>query len=49
MKDCLVMRGAAKPTTRFDLLEIVKVVPRSQVEYPATMGGGELGPYKVQA
>ena len=49
MKDCLVMRGAAKPTGRFDLLEIVQVVPRAQIEYPATMGGGELGPYKVQA
>ncbi len=33
----------------FDLLEVVQVVPRKQVEYPATMGGGELGPYKVQA
>ena len=49
MKDCLVMRGSEKPTSRFDLLEIVQVVPRAQIEYPATMGGGELGPYKVQA
>ena len=48
-KDVLVMRGAQKPTSRFDLLEIVQVVPRKQVEYPASMGGGELGPYKVQA
>jgi ABC-type branched-subunit amino acid transport system substrate-binding protein len=48
-KDVLVMRGAQKPTSRFDLLEIVQVVPRKQVEYPATMGGGELGPYKVSA
>jgi ABC-type branched-subunit amino acid transport system substrate-binding protein len=46
-KDVLVMRGSEKPTNRFDLLEIVQVVPRKQVEYPATMGGGELGPYKV--
>ncbi len=45
-KDVLVMRGKQKPTSRFDLLEIVQVVPRSQVEYPVTMGGGELGPYE---
>jgi len=47
MKDVLVMRGAQKPNGRFGLLEIVKVVPRAQVDYPASMGGGELGPYKV--
>lgn len=46
-KDVLVMKGKAKPSTRFDLLEIVQVVPRSQVEYDAKMGGGELGPYKA--
>jgi ABC-type branched-subunit amino acid transport system substrate-binding protein len=46
-KDVLVMRGKEKPTSRFDLLEIVKVVPRKQVEYPEKLGGGELGPYKV--
>lgn len=46
-KDVLVMRGVQKPTNKFSLLEVVKVVPRAQVEYPASMGGGELGPYKV--
>ena len=46
-KDVLVMRGMQKPTNKFSLLEVVKVVPRAQVEYPASMGGGELGPYKV--
>ncbi len=46
-KDVLVMRGAEKPTNRFDLLEIVQQVPRKQVEYDPKMGGGELGPYKV--
>lgn len=46
-KDVLVMRGKAKPGSRFDLLEIVKVVPRAQVEYPANTGGGELGPYEA--
>ncbi len=47
LKDVLVMRGVEKPSNRFGLLEVVKVVPRSQVEYDAKMGGGELGPYKV--
>jgi ABC-type branched-subunit amino acid transport system substrate-binding protein len=47
LKDVLVMRGAEKPTNRFGLLEVVKVVPRKDVEYDAKMGGGELGPYKV--
>jgi branched-chain amino acid transport system substrate-binding protein len=47
LKDVLVMRGAAKPNGRFGLLEVVKVVPRKQVEYDAKMGGGELGPYTV--
>ncbi len=46
-KDVLVMRGNEHPTSQFDLLEIVQVVPRSQVEYPASIFGGELGPYKV--
>jgi branched-chain amino acid transport system substrate-binding protein len=46
-KDVLVMRGKEKPSSRFDLLEVVKVVPRAQVEYPVSMGGGELGPYVV--
>ncbi len=46
-KDVLVMRGREKPTSRFDLLEIVQQVPRKQVEYPEAMGGGELGPYTV--
>ena len=46
-KDVLVMRGVQKPANKFSLLEVVKVVPRSQVEYPANMGGGELGPYQI--
>ena len=46
-KDVLVMRGAEKPNHRFGLLEVVKVVPRKEVDYPVDMGGGELGPYKV--
>jgi ABC-type branched-subunit amino acid transport system substrate-binding protein len=46
-KDVLVMRGVEKPANRFSLLEVVQVVPRAQVEYPVSQGGGELGPYKV--
>lgn len=46
-KDILVVRGNMKPTSQFDLLEIVKQVPRSAVEYDAKVFGGELGPYKV--
>ncbi|MGQ0654747.1 MAG: substrate-binding protein [Betaproteobacteria bacterium] len=48
MKEVLVMRGADKPRGRFGLLEVVQVVPRKQVDYPAAMGGGELGPYEVK-
>jgi ABC-type branched-subunit amino acid transport system substrate-binding protein len=46
-KPVLVVRGNMKPTSQFDLLEIVQEVPRSQVEYPASIFGGELGPYEV--
>jgi branched-chain amino acid transport system substrate-binding protein len=44
-KDVLVVKGKDNPTSNFDLLEVVEVTPRSQVEYPASMLGGELGPY----
>jgi branched-chain amino acid transport system substrate-binding protein len=46
-KSVLVVRGNEHPTSRFDLLEVVKQVPRSQVEYDPKIFGGELGPYKV--
>jgi len=46
-KDVLVVRGKDKPRNKFDLLDAAHVVPRSQVEYPATMFGGNLGPYKA--
>ncbi len=52
-KDVLVVRGKEKPSSRFDLLDVVKVVPRSQVEYDPNIeafnpkGKAELGPYKV--
>lgn len=46
-KDVLVVRGNQNPKSQFDLLEVVQQVPRSQVEYPASIFGGELGPYEV--
>jgi len=42
-KDVLVVRGNQNPTSQFDLLEVVDVTPRSQVEYKASMLGGNLG------
>ncbi|MCF6273277.1 MAG: ABC transporter substrate-binding protein [Rhodobacteraceae bacterium] len=45
-KDVLVVRGKENPTSEFDLLEIVEVTPRAQVEYPADhpmFAGGALG------
>ena len=44
-KDVLVVKGKEKPESKFDVLEVVEVTPRAQVEYPAEMLGGELGPY----
>ncbi|MBF0251955.1 MAG: substrate-binding protein [Alphaproteobacteria bacterium] len=45
-KDVLVVRGNPNPTSNFDLLEVVQIVPRAQVEYAHDMEGfkGELGP-----
>lgn len=45
-KDVLVVKGNEKPSSQFDLLEIVQEVPRAQVEYKADLFGGELGPYE---
>ena len=44
-KDVLVVKGNENPTSQFDLLKVVQQTPRSAVEYPASMLGGELGPY----
>ncbi|MEZ5665948.1 MAG: substrate-binding protein [Alphaproteobacteria bacterium] len=46
-KDVLVVRGNENPTSQFDLLEVVQIVPRAQVEYDSSIFGGELGPYEV--
>ena len=43
-KDVLVVKGKENPSSKFDVLEVVEVTPRAQVEYPASMLGGELGP-----
>ncbi|MEQ9125185.1 MAG: branched-chain amino acid ABC transporter substrate-binding protein, partial [Alphaproteobacteria bacterium] len=41
----LVVKGKENPSSKFDLLEVVEITPRDQVEYPASLLGGELGPY----
>ncbi|MCB1363671.1 MAG: substrate-binding protein [Jhaorihella sp.] len=42
-KDVLVMKGKETPTNQFDLLELVEITPRNQVEYPPNhpMFGGD--------
>ncbi|USG62242.1 substrate-binding protein [Sneathiella marina] len=47
-KDVLVVRGNDNPTSQFDLLKVVDVTPRAQVEYDWTIFGGSLGPYVVE-
>ena len=45
-KDVLVVRGKENPTSEFDLLEVVQVTPREQVEYAVDhpmFAGGALG------
>jgi len=45
-KDVLVVKGKENPTSEFDLLEIVEVTPRAQVEYAPDhpmFAGGDLG------
>ena len=44
-KDVLVVKGKENPESKFDVLEVVEVTPRAQVEYDASLFGGELGPY----
>jgi len=43
-KDVLVVQGKENPTSEFDVLEVVEVTPRAQVEYPsdhAMFGGAD--------
>lgn len=45
-KDVLVVKGKENPESEFDVVEIVEVTPRAQVEYPVDhpmFAGGELG------
>nr|WP_323780798.1 substrate-binding protein [Amylibacter sp.] len=45
-KDVLVVKGKDNPTSEFDLLEVVEVTPRAQVEYAPDhpmFAGGDLG------
>lgn len=46
--EVLVVKGKGPEEKKgdYDLLEIVKVVPREQIEYPADTFPGELGPYE---
>ena len=46
-KDVLVVKGKENPSSQFDVLEVVEVTPRAQVEYApdhAMFAGGDLGP-----
>ncbi|WP_419909442.1 substrate-binding protein [Hoeflea sp.] len=43
-KEVLVVKGNENPQSQFDLLEVVKIVPREQVTYDAGIFGGDLGP-----
>lgn len=47
-KDVLVVRGNENPSSQFDILKVVDITPRAQVEYDASLFGGELGPYEVK-
>ena len=45
-KDVLVVKGKENPTSEFDVLEVVEVTPRAQVEYAPDhpmFAGGSLG------
>lgn len=43
-KSALVVRGKENPKDKYDLMEVVKVVPREELTYDASIFGGELGP-----
>ncbi len=43
-KDVLVVRGNPNPTSKYDLLKVVEITPRAQVEYDPAIFGGNLGP-----
>ena len=46
-KDVLVVKGKENPSSQFDVLEVVEITPRAQVEYAPDhemFAGGDLGP-----
>jgi len=43
-KDVLVVRGKEEPKDKYDLLEIVKIIPAADVTYDPSIFGGDLGP-----
>lgn len=43
-KSCVVVRGKQSPKDKFDLMEVVKVVPREELMYDPKIFGGDLGP-----
>jgi branched-chain amino acid transport system substrate-binding protein len=45
-KEVLVVRGNDKPTSRFDVLNVIGKTPREEVTYDPSIFGGELGPYE---
>ncbi len=49
MKSCLVVRGKEKPKDKYDLMEVVKVVPRADLTYDPAIFGGDLGPATPKA
>jgi len=45
-KEVLVVRGNEKPTSRFDVLNVIGKTARNDVTYDPSIFGGELGPYE---
>ena len=43
-KTCVVVKGKEKPKDKYDLMEVVKVVPREDLIYDPAIFGGALGP-----
>ena len=43
-KSCVVVRGKENPKDKYDLMEVVRVVPREELMYDASIFGGDLGP-----
>jgi branched-chain amino acid transport system substrate-binding protein len=48
-KDVLVVRGKEQPKDKYDLLEVVQIVPAADVMYDPSIFGGELGPADAKA